>query len=774
MLLDAVRWALTPNFGLGSRAISFILKQGTSATTDVLISSTGGFTGTVALTAVGLPNGVTAKFSPAAVSGNATSVMTLTAGATAPVGLAAMTLTATSGPLVHTGPMRISVTANPILTSIAVSPISATLTTGGTQTFTAVAYDQNGTTLATQPAFTWTSTGVGTVSSAGVYSAGATAGNATVKATSGTVSGTAAVTVNSSSSQPAISLTAAATGANKVTLYWNGISGASGYDIYRSTVSGGPYTQIASNVAIVDPGPGMTGNFMYSDAAGLTTGTDYFYVVWAVQSGTETVQSNEADCVPDASAVPWDTGTAAQIVATVNATAANDLMPDDDGSGSTVPQQVGVLFVGAPDGVVYVGNLPNGAAPAAYPPSGQIVGDTLVSNDGTVVAVPDNNSNSQSSSTTATVDVLSSWPNTLVAPLASIPDNYPYQSTPDPTGIYRKIESAPGFSGLDALVGLPSASDPQTVMLVNHPSTIAPANGGTSMNFPTVGDIYSGGYIYLANGAQGYPLDAGLQLVPHPNSSLPLDWSPIVYSHARVTNPNNNVTSPGTADKIYLDGSASALPVGSQPGALLYKMAMSGELIMQFLTPNFASVRDQSVRLHFSVSLGGAGTGRMIIRQYNPATNNIVSTSNVFYITLEYFGATGWRKVAGGNNRFVIKRVNSLAQTLNISNHSTHPGAPTANAPGNPYSTQGYLADGSYVQAPLGGDALSGAYWGSAYGQNVQLYSLASGWQSWTDDSSMTLRAGSYPARGAAGNGAITYVEQNPFFWENYISLIAK
>ena len=93
-----------------------------------------------------------------------------------------------------------ALTVNPsVLTSIAVSPASATLATGGTQTFTAVAKDQNGTALITQPAFTWASTGVGTVSSAGVYSAGSTAGTATVTATSGTVSGGAAVTVNPAS-----------------------------------------------------------------------------------------------------------------------------------------------------------------------------------------------------------------------------------------------------------------------------------------------------------------------------------------------------------------------------------------------------------------------------------------------------------------------------------------------------------------------------------------------------------------------------------------------
>ena len=87
--------------------------------------------------------------------------------------------------------------AAPVLTRIAVSPNTAALSTGGTQQFTAIAYDQNGSAITPQPAFTWSaaSGGVGTVSAAGLYSAGTAAGSATVQATSGSVSGSAAVTV---------------------------------------------------------------------------------------------------------------------------------------------------------------------------------------------------------------------------------------------------------------------------------------------------------------------------------------------------------------------------------------------------------------------------------------------------------------------------------------------------------------------------------------------------------------------------------------------------
>lgn len=112
------------------------------------------------------------------------------------------TITATYSGVSKTTTLTVT-PAPPVLTSIVVSPATATLTTGGTQAFTAVAKDQNGTALAAQPPFTWTSTGVGIITSAGVYSAGTTAGTATVRAASGTVSGTATVTVNVAPTVPA-------------------------------------------------------------------------------------------------------------------------------------------------------------------------------------------------------------------------------------------------------------------------------------------------------------------------------------------------------------------------------------------------------------------------------------------------------------------------------------------------------------------------------------------------------------------------------------------
>ncbi len=92
--------------------------------------------------------------------------------------------------------LALASTANPVLTSIVVSPASATIGTKTTQPYAATALDQNGNPLAPQPAFTWSvASGVGTISSSGVYSAGASAGTATVQAASGSIHGQATVTV---------------------------------------------------------------------------------------------------------------------------------------------------------------------------------------------------------------------------------------------------------------------------------------------------------------------------------------------------------------------------------------------------------------------------------------------------------------------------------------------------------------------------------------------------------------------------------------------------
>ena len=88
--------------------------------------------------------------------------------------------------------------AAPVLTSIVVSPATASVATGGSVHFGAAGYDQSGLPLTTQPTVSWSVSGGGTIDPSGRFSAGPTAGGPfTVSATSGAVTGTASLTVTS-------------------------------------------------------------------------------------------------------------------------------------------------------------------------------------------------------------------------------------------------------------------------------------------------------------------------------------------------------------------------------------------------------------------------------------------------------------------------------------------------------------------------------------------------------------------------------------------------
>ncbi len=104
---------------------------------------------------------------------------------------------------------QVTVNVQQTLTTLSVSPSTATINSGGGQQFTATAYDQFGAAMVAQPAFTWSVvSGVGSInSSSGLYTS-SDAGSATVKAASGAVNNTASVTVNSTA--PTVATPAAA------------------------------------------------------------------------------------------------------------------------------------------------------------------------------------------------------------------------------------------------------------------------------------------------------------------------------------------------------------------------------------------------------------------------------------------------------------------------------------------------------------------------------------------------------------------------------------
>jgi len=101
-------------------------------------------------------------------------------------------------------------TATLVLTTITVSPASASVQTGKTEQFGATGYDQFGSPMSSQPPFTWSVSGGGTIgSTSGLFTASTASGPFTVTAASGSVSGTASVTVTATPADFSLSVSPA-------------------------------------------------------------------------------------------------------------------------------------------------------------------------------------------------------------------------------------------------------------------------------------------------------------------------------------------------------------------------------------------------------------------------------------------------------------------------------------------------------------------------------------------------------------------------------------
>jgi subtilisin family serine protease len=97
----------TPDFSLAVAPSSLTMSRGSNGQVTVTISRTGGFTNAVGFSA-SVPKGVTASFSPASATGNA-STMTLTAGGSARKGTSKVVITGKSGTLIRSATLQLTV-----------------------------------------------------------------------------------------------------------------------------------------------------------------------------------------------------------------------------------------------------------------------------------------------------------------------------------------------------------------------------------------------------------------------------------------------------------------------------------------------------------------------------------------------------------------------------------------------------------------------------------------------------------------------------------------
>src|SRR5215813_12462431 len=97
-----------PDLSLTATPSSLTVNRGASVVSTIAVTRIGGFTGSVAFSASGLPSGVTASFNPTSTTGTS-SALTLTASSSAAVGAAIITVTGTGGGLTRTTSLSLTV-----------------------------------------------------------------------------------------------------------------------------------------------------------------------------------------------------------------------------------------------------------------------------------------------------------------------------------------------------------------------------------------------------------------------------------------------------------------------------------------------------------------------------------------------------------------------------------------------------------------------------------------------------------------------------------------
>jgi hypothetical protein len=133
----------SPNFTLTAVPNTLTISQGNHGTSTITVVPSNGFSGSVTLSASGMPSGVTAGFAPNPTT--STSTLTLTASATAATGNSTVTITGTSGSLTATTTVTLTVTASgPVVTLTPTSLVFAKTVVGTTTTAKSVTVANTG------------------------------------------------------------------------------------------------------------------------------------------------------------------------------------------------------------------------------------------------------------------------------------------------------------------------------------------------------------------------------------------------------------------------------------------------------------------------------------------------------------------------------------------------------------------------------------------------------------------------------------------------------
>jgi kumamolisin len=286
----------SPTAGFSLSATAASVTAGSTGTSTITETVTGGFSSAVTLSASGMPTGVTAAFSPTSITGAGTSTLTFTASSTAAAGSYTITVTGTpaSGTAETTTlTLTVSAASTP---SFSLSATAASVKDGSTGTSTvtetvtngyntAVTLSASGLPTGVTAAFSPTSiTGAGTSTLTFTASSTAAAGTYIITVTGTPASGTAKTTTLT------LTVTAAVTGSFTISVsptsgYLN--RGQSGYAVVTTTASGGFNSAITFSATGIPSG--VTGSFSPTSVTGSGT-TDFTLTVSkTAPTGTSTI-----------------------------------------------------------------------------------------------------------------------------------------------------------------------------------------------------------------------------------------------------------------------------------------------------------------------------------------------------------------------------------------------------------------------------------------------------------------------------------------------------
>jgi hypothetical protein len=112
LLTLAAHGSSSPDFTLSLNPTSLTVQQGSSGTTQLTVTPQGGFTGTVSLSLVGAPSGVTLSATSVSVTGSSPVTLTVSVGSGVAPGTYNLQVRATSGSLTKTAGLSLTVTAS--------------------------------------------------------------------------------------------------------------------------------------------------------------------------------------------------------------------------------------------------------------------------------------------------------------------------------------------------------------------------------------------------------------------------------------------------------------------------------------------------------------------------------------------------------------------------------------------------------------------------------------------------------------------------------------